>query len=269
MKMEHEAMGYEGATISEQDDNEKHVRALLRNVQYPGFERNIVSAGFVKAIDAADRRVTIHFAPNTRNQTKIKLMEKDIRAALAGAQCFDHIEIELHRPFADSDALSEGGKELPEGRMANTSGTPDHDIIDPSKQRPDMAPQAGYDEEGPQPMSGPRSNEYEGEVPVFQWEINPQDPDAVSDTANLTVDEWEFRVWWQVHPARLVYASIQAMRSDWAEHGGTARAHPVGRSEAVNLVYDNDRKAVIAIYGTVQDFRPFVDAFYRGYIMKN
>jgi hypothetical protein len=66
-----------------------------------------------------------------------------------------------------------------------------------------------------------------------------------------------------------VYGSIQAMQDDTVEHGGAARPHPVGRSEAVNLVYDIDRKAVVAIYGTVQDFRPFVDAFYRGYVLQN
>jgi hypothetical protein len=136
-------------------------------------------------------------------------------------------------------------------------------------QRPDMAPQAGYDEDGPQPLGGPRSDVYEGELPVHQWEIDPQDPAAKSGTANLTIGDWDFRVWWQVHPARLVYASIQAMREDWVENEGAARTHPVGRSEAVNLVYDMDRKAVVAIYGTVQDFRPFVDAFHRGYVLKN
>jgi hypothetical protein len=136
-------------------------------------------------------------------------------------------------------------------------------------QRPDMAPQAGYDEDGPEPLGGPRSDAYEGKLAVFQWEIDPHDANAKSGTANLEIGGWEFRVWWQVHPARLVYASIQAMRDDWVEHDGAARSHPVGRSEAVNLVYDMDRKAVVAIYGTVQDFRPFVDAFHRGYVLKN
>jgi hypothetical protein len=132
-----------------------------------------------------------------------------------------------------------------------------------------MASQVGYDEEGPEPLGGPRSDAYEGELPVFQWQIDPHDPAAKSGTANLIIGNWEFRVWWQIHPERLVYASIQAMRDDWVEHGGTARSHPVGRSEAVNLVYDMERKAVVAVYGTVQDFRPFVDAFYRGYVLKN
>ena len=118
-------------------------------------------------------------------------------------------------------------------------------------------------------MGGPRSEEDEGDLPVLQWEIDPNDPDAKSGTANLVIGDWDFRVWWQVHPRGLVYASIQAMRDDWVEHEGAARSHPVGRSEAVNLAYDAERKAVVAVYGTVRDFRPFVDAFYRGYVLKN
>jgi hypothetical protein len=53
---------------------------------------------------------------------------------------------------------------------------------------------------------------------------------------------------------------MQAMREDWVDNAD-AVPHPVGRSEAVNLVYDEARAAVVAIYGTVRDFRPFVKAF--------
>jgi hypothetical protein len=117
------------------------------------------------------------------------------------------------------------------------------------------------------PLSG--GHVYDGKLPVLQWEINPQDANANSGTKNLMIEDWEVRLWWQVHPDRVVYASMQAMKEDVTDHEGDARPHPVGRSEAVNLVYDIDRKAVVAIYGTVRDFQPFVDAFYRGYLMKN
>ncbi len=39
----------------------------------------------------------------------------------------------------------------------------------------------------------------------------------------------------------------------------------MGRAIAVNLVYDPRRTAIIAIYGTARDFRPFVEAFRQGY----
>jgi hypothetical protein len=38
---------------------------------------------------------------------------------------------------------------------------------------------------------------------------------------------------------------------------------PAGRTEAVKLVYDRKRAGIVAIYGTVKDFRPFVEAFRR------
>ena len=69
---------------------------------------------------------------------------------------------------------------------------------------------------------------------------------------------------WLVHPSQdLVYASLQARH--WISYGGKARPNPAGRTEGVNLVYDRERAGVIAIYGTVKDFRPFVEAFHRAF----
>ncbi len=250
-------------------DEAERVRGSLRTVLLPGSRRDIVAAGFVKDIDVEDGRVTVHFAPNTRDQAKVEQMEAEIRQTLDATGRFERVEIQRHRPFVDPDPPRGGAMTPLQAEMLNDGVAPEADIMARPMQRPDMAPQAGYDEDGPEPLGGPRSDAYEGELAVFQWEIDPHDPDAKSGTANLTIGDWEFRVWWQVHPARLVYAAIQAMREDRVEHDGRARSHPVGRSEAVNLVYDTDRKAVVAIYGTVRDFRPFVDAFYRGYVLRN
>lgn len=251
----------------------ERVRGLLRSVRYPGFERNIVAAGFVKDIEVDGKRVTVHFAPNTRNQAKVEQMEADIRHTLSGmgdgTGPFELVEIERHPPFPESNALSVGSMTPLQAEMLEDGIVPESDIVGQAMQRPDLARQAGYDEDGPGPLGGPRSDAYDGALPVLQWEIDPHDANAKSGAANLTIGDWEFRVWWQIHPTRLVYASIQAMREDWVEHAGVARSHPVGRSDAVNLVYDIKRKAVVAIYGTVQDFRPFVDAFHRGYVLKN
>ncbi len=255
-------------TMTTDNDEADRLRALLRTVRYPGFQRDIVAAGFVKDIEVEGGRVTVHFAPNTRDQAKVERMEADIRDAVDADGSYERVDIQRHRPFADAGAPPAGLTPL-QAEMLNDGVAPETDIMAHPMQRPDMAPQAGYDEDGPQPLGGPRSDVYDGELAVFQWEIDPHDPGAQSGTANLAIGEWEFRVWWQVHPARLVYAAIQAMREDWVEHDGAARSHPVGRSEAVNLVYDMDRKAVVAIYGTVRDFRPFVDAFRRGYVLKN
>jgi metal-sulfur cluster biosynthetic enzyme len=250
-------------------DRAEQVRALLRSVQYPGFDRDIVSTGFVKDIEIKGDRVIVHFAPNTSDQAKVKRMEGDIRDVLVAAGQFKHIDIRSRQPFNGETLLSGGGMTPLQAEMLEDGTLPEADVLGRAMQRPDMAPGAGYGEGGPEPLGGPSSETYEGEVPVFQWEIDPHDASACSGSNNLTIGDWEFRIWWQVHPARLVYASIQAMREDWVDLGGAARSHPVGRSAAVNLVCDQDREAVVAIYGTVQDFRPFVDAFHRGYLRKN
>ncbi len=142
---------------------------------------------------------------------------------------------------------------------------PDPDLLCESLPRADMAPGAGYREDGPEPLGGPEFDRPTNSLRVFQWEIEPQDAGAEGGTANIEFGGWEFHIWWQVHPTRLVYASIQAMREDGASPVAAARPHPVGRSEAVNLVYDLERRGVSAIYGTVKDFRPFVEAFHLGF----
>src|SRR5690606_28550145 len=111
----------------------------------------------------------------------------------------------------------------------------------------------------------PQDTTYTGDLPVYQWEIDPASPAGTAGEAHMVLGEWEYRMWWQVHAAGLVYASIQAIEDDTADHGDLARRHPVGRAVAVNLVYDERRDAIVAIYGTARDFRPFVEAFRRGY----
>ena len=150
------------------------------------------------------------------------------------------------------------------------------DLLQTTLQRSDLAPGAGYSDGGPAPLGGPemapagqgnpKLETYDGPVPVLQWEIDPQDMSAEGGEGSVTLGDWEIGVWWQIHPQGLAYVSMQAISEDDKEHDGAARTHPVGRSEAVNLVYDTGREAVIAIYGTVRDFRPFVEAFRRAYL---
>lgn len=225
------------------------VLELLRTVAAPGGQRDVVSAGFIKEIEVTGNDVKIVFAPNIRSEDKVEDMEAGIRAVLEAETVFDTIDIKRVEPFTDGE---------------------DNDHPAHSKQRPDLALDAGYGSEGPDPLGGPSADAaYEGKLPVFQWEIDPHDPSAKSGSAELSLDGWDFRMWWQEHDARLLYTSIQAMQDDEVGHDGSARSHPVGRMEAVNLVYDLDRGAVVAIYGTVRDFRPFVEAFYRSYVLRN
>ncbi len=252
--------------------NAEQVRDCLRGVAYPGFSRDIVSAGFVKDIDVEGNVVTVNFAPNTNKTEKVDQMVADIRSKLKETGAFEKVNITQFRPYEGSGALSEGKEMTPlQAELLQDGVLPDPDVLgtDISLRRADMAPDAGYGEDGPKPPSGPKgpsdSLTYDGPVPVLQWEIDPHDGQADSGGTNLNIDGWEYRLWWQTHPSGLVYASIQAIKEDPVAHDGKARPHPVGRSEAVNLVYDLERKGVVAIYGTVGDFRPFVEAFREGY----
>lgn len=139
---------------------------------------------------------------------------------------------------------------------------PEDDLLAQVLGRADLATKAGYAPGGPNPLSGPRETfDFECGIRVLQWDINPHDASQTTRQHEVKVGEWDYRVWWQAHPGGgLLYVSMQAMREDWIVHED-ASPHPVGRSEAVNLVYDERRGAVVAIYGTVRDFRPFVKAF--------
>lgn len=266
--------GPEGACGSGADKIHRHmkpeeVRDLLRAVGYPGFSRDIVGAGFVKAVGVDGPMVTVEFAPNTRDEEKVAAMERGIRDVLYGASFVD-VQIHTVKPFGeDSMILGTGTLNPLQAELIEEGIEPQRDVLRDSL-RVDAAPGVGYRENGPEAFEGPKGPAtltYDGALPVLQWDIDPHDAAAESHETEVKVDGWDYRVWWQVHPrGDLCYVSLQAMREDWADHIGEARPHPVGRSEAVNIVYDKTRKAVVAIYGTVRDFRPFVQAFDQAYV---
>lgn len=260
----------------------QQVRDMLREVHYPGFSRDIVAAGFVGEILAIGPMVQIEFKPDTRDAEKIATMEREIREVLQRAEFAD---VQIHRvvpyvhevPLRTAEDLARELNRTPasvtalpnrlmtplQAEFLEDGELPEPDLLAIALGRPDVAPAAGYRPGGPNPLSGPREAiSYDIGIPVLQWEIDPHDPAARTFQREIELDGWDYRVWWQVHPSGdLLYVSMQAMKEDWVDHDNNAVPHPIGRSEAVNLVYDERRAAVVAIYGTVRDFRPFVKAF--------
>ena len=283
------------------------IRELLRRVPYPGFSKDIVAAGFVGEITTIGPRVEVEFKPNTRDDAKISEMEHAMRDLLLEARFLD-VRIRRVNPFVTDAPLRSAtdhshhhhgadhahhhhahdhhGASNGNGCGCESNGKsrlmtplqaeyledgelPEDDLLAIALGRPDVAKAAGYGPGGPQPLSGPREDiSYDCGIIVLQWDINPHDPQAKSCQHEIKLGEWDYRVWWQVHPSGLLYVSMQAMREDWVEHEG-AVPHPIGRSEAVNLVYDEKRSAAVAIYGTVRDFRPFVKAFSEAFALEN
>jgi len=279
----------------------QNVRELLRRVKYPGFSRDIVASGFVGDIVAAGGKVQIEFKPVTSDADKILAMESDIRSVLQGA---DYGEVEIRRVKYVTDIPLRSAEDLvkeldaakfsrpPGGNAPNKKSDdqpasrpmtplqaelledgelPEPDLLAKELGRLDVAPGAGYGPGGPNPMSGPREGiKYEVTLPVLQWDIDPHNAEARTCQHEIKLDDWDYRVWWQVHKAGdIFYVSMQAMKEDWVDHDNNAVPHPIGRSEAVNLVFDERRNAVVAIYGTVRDFRPFVKAFELAYGIEN
>ena len=80
------------------------IRDILRKVPYPGFSRDIVTAGFVKEVVADETGVLVRFAPNSTNSKKVAEMEAGIRAALTEAE-IRPLRIVTVLPFAEAEMV--------------------------------------------------------------------------------------------------------------------------------------------------------------------
>lgn len=240
----------------------EQVTEKLRSVPWPGYDQNIVAAGFLKEIDVRDGTVLVVIEARTRKADKLASMEEGIRREVSSLAGVERVEVRHIQPEINP-VLTEGGHNTPlQAEVAADGIVPEPDPMLGVVESSDDGPRW----DGKRPGRGrPVSTEYEGPVPVHQWDIDPTNPAAKSGEAHVTLGDWEYRMWWQIHPEDLAYVSIQAIQDDTISHGETARTHPVGRAIAVNLVYDPKRAAIVAIYGTASDFRPFVEAFCQGY----
>ncbi len=246
----------------------------LRRVHFPGYNRDIVSFGFVKELRGEGTEVRVRFEPNTRRDEKVQAMVDGIERELTALAGVESVRVDVGRPGEPRDT---GGTLTPlQAELLDAGSVPEPDQLGMAVARPDVAPDAGYRDQGPDPLPGPpaggkaadrsapneRAASEDGRTSslrVLQWEIHPTDDRLPGKETDVVLDGWEYHMWWKVHPAGLAYASIHAMKED--EEEGGKRAHPVGRTVAVNLVYDTERCAAVAIYGVARDFRPFVEAF--------
>lgn len=239
------------------ESKEQAVRAALRQVRWPGYETDVLAAGFVRSIAVEGPQVTVEFAPRTRSAEKVTAMERQILGLVGGVPGVEQVRIRRTLPVLDP-VLREGGTITPlQAEVRDAGVVPEPDPMPGAK--------ATWDGRRPGRSGPPMDTAYTGELPVFQWQIDPTNPAAESGESYLLQGDWEYRLWWQVHAEGLVYASIQAIEDDAVDHGAAARPHPVGRAVAVNLVYDTRRRGVVAIYGTARDFRPFVEVFRQGF----
>ncbi len=230
----------------------------LRSMKDPVSRCDIVSLGLVKRLGVAGADVTV-----------------DLRSTGGDAYRDEALAAAIQRELGTLDGVERvvvtgGPRGAGNHRDGSSTMTPLHLPVlsdspsDAALSRADMAPGAGYGPDGPEQLPSPElsipDDRYEGWPPVHQWEIDPKDPDLVSGESQVSLGEWEYDIWWQKHPAGLVYAAIQALHDDTMTTG-PQREHPMGRNVVVNIVWDDRRAAVVAVYGTARDFRPFIEAF--------
>ncbi len=243
--------------------SEQSVWDCLRNMKDPATSDDVVSLGLIEEVTLADERVTVQLSAPTGEKFHHEALATAIRHRLGELDGVDRVRVIV--PNGD-------GRDIP-------SGPPAHETVhlkvlddDTDLPRPPVwAPEAGYGDGGPEQLASPDSpvthDRYEGWPPVLQWEMDPGDSTLESGDGQVRLEDWDYDVWWQAHPAEIVFVSIQALQDD-AECAGGERRHPMGRNVVVNLVWDQRRCAVVAIYGTTRDFRPFIEAFRKAYGLK-
>jgi metal-sulfur cluster biosynthetic enzyme len=263
----------------------EQVKEMLRQVNFPGRSRDLVALGFVKSIAVQGSAIEVELTPDSINVEKVTVMERDVETLLRGVG-FEQIEIHTEPPY-DDDSMLLGGAAMnplqvdmkeyglepipdpshggaPHLKDLLAAGEPQKQKHEPPTEPPANAPDA-FDpnmvSDGPQGNSDPS---YDGPVPVFQWQVKPDETPDTPQKVKFSIDSWNYVVLWLTHaPQDLVYASVHARH--WIRYEGKARPNPAGRPEGVNLVYDSRREGIVAIYGTVTDFRPFVEAFHLAY----
>lgn len=102
-------------------------------------------------------------------------------------------------------------------------------------------------------------------IPVYQWEIDPTDTERRCGTAELKYLGWDFRMWWERHPAGLAYATIQAAHGSLEKDWQGAWAPPPEHTLTVSLVYDERRQGIVSIQGNARNLHPFIEAFLMGF----
>ena len=70
----------------------EQVKDKLRAGSWPGFDQDIVAAGFDKAIDVREGSVRIGFEPRTRWRDKIDAMSKGMRQVVSSPPGLDSLK---------------------------------------------------------------------------------------------------------------------------------------------------------------------------------
>lgn len=86
------------------------IRELLKQVKYPGFSRDIVSFGLVKAVEVAGGEVTVRIEVATKDAQVPQTIFKDVHAVLEKIEEIVHVKVDIEVKDAPEAAGATAGK---------------------------------------------------------------------------------------------------------------------------------------------------------------
>ena len=100
---------------------ENEIKEILKGVKYPGFSRDIVSFGLVKAVHLEPGRCEVRLSILSDNQDVVRQIVAGVEGALSGKAGLPRIDVVVERPNADrgsqaretAKALGRGPAEIP------------------------------------------------------------------------------------------------------------------------------------------------------------
>ncbi|MDP6693500.1 MAG: iron-sulfur cluster assembly protein [Phycisphaerales bacterium] len=237
---------------------EETVWTKLKSLIDPKVGSDIVKSGTVKEVAVVDGRAMVKLSQPETEAFEHQALAGAIERELASLEGIEQVSVSWDKPEKKQNEITDHGRDgIALNILSETDTAMGHGI----------AEDAGYGEFGPDPITSPEAEipdaPWEGYPPVLQWDIDPMDSSIESGEATVQLLDWHFEIWWQKHPSNLQYVAIQAIHEDEITED-QERKHPVGRNVVVNLVYDEQRNAVVSVYGTARDFRPFIEAFQIG-----
>ena len=237
---------------------EEIIWSKLQTMNDPKKDADIVASGTVQDVALVDGRAMVKLSKPETEAFEHQAMAGAIERELNLLDGVERVSVTWDKPEEKRADVTDHGRD---GVSLNILSETD------TAMGTGIAEEIGYGEFGPEQPLAPEAEipdaPWEGYPPVLQWDIDPTDSSIESGEATVQLLDWHFEIWWQKHPAGLMYVAIQAMHEDTFADG-SERTHPVGRNVVVNLVFDEERQAVISVYGTAHDFRPFIEAFQIG-----
>ena len=237
---------------------EETIWSKLQTMNDPKLGANIVASGTVQDVALIDGRAMVKLSQPEIETFEHQAMAGAIERELGTLEGVEKVSVIWDKPNKDRPEEQTHGRDGISLTVLSETDT----VMGTG-----IAEEIGYGEFGPDQQMAPEAEipdeHWEGYPPVMQWDVDPSDASIESGESTVQLLDWHFELWWQKHPAGLMYVAIQAMHED-TFGDGSERSHPVGRNVVVNLVYDEQRKAVVSVYGTPRDFRPFIEAFQIG-----